>query len=326
MQKLVTFFCCIILLPSCLIQDYSSYFALPSINECTFSVDPLSGNPIRWARSSFPVSFYINKSVPQDAMDNFIAATNYWNLTWYEYLEDRDLEGPPLFYIVGAKSRKDFDIPPGRSPPKKEQYNVLHFTNNFGSYYKQRADKTQAVTIVRRNNDKIIDTDIVVNGFNFEFYYDYHYNEDIRLAYQNKMSLRDLASSRDFTLLELIQKKLMFFLKKFLRIFSKGSSQRDLASRRAYVPKNSVDFPSLMIHELGHVPGLFHSDDESVKAAIINAGQASTLHEYYGKNIHSVMETRLATGFSRRIIGDFDLDNLYCGYYKILNKRQRRSE
>ena len=319
-------------LASCIIEQRGFFAHDLSVNECTFTLDPLTNSPIRWNDNRFPVSFYVHESVPPDAYFNFVSATEYWNLIWLDYLAEKGLDGPPLFDIVGEN--QSFS-----TKPKADGYNVLFFTDDFRSYYSeieeesakttqtteteiteedriQAAAKIQAVTVVRRSNAEIKDTDIIVNSRNFRFFYDKNYDEDILLASQERLAYRNVSSSRDLTLVESIKLKFLSFFKGFLNLFRKDVSKRNIATRKVRVPKGFIDFPSLMIHELGHSPGLFHSDNRKVKRALKNSGRASTLSQLNKGRIKSVMEKALPAGFARRHIGDFDLDNLFCGYYE----------
>ncbi len=311
MKNLVIILCLIFVLSSCVIEQRSAFFNHTKVDGCTFSVDPLTGLSIKWEKTRFPVPFYVHESVPPKAYYNFVSAIKYWNLVWLDYLHEKGVEAPPLFDIIGENELFS-------TLPKRDGYNVLFFTDQFSGQFggglgSLNSKKIQAITVVRRTKDEIKDTDIVVNSGDFKFFYDAYYNEDVRLASQNRNSPRNLSSSRDLTFMESIKRKLFSFMKGFLKLL-KGETLRGIAAREALVPKGLVDFPSLMIHELGHVPGLFHSDDKSV-LSMRNNGRASSSHRIRGNSIPSVMKINLPKGSSRRKIGQFDLDNLFCGYY-----------
>ena len=309
LKNLAAILCFITFLSSCIIEEGSTLFDRPAVNACTFSVDPLTGFPIKWEKTRFPISFYPHESVPLEAYQNFVAAMKYWNFVWLDYLTERGVEAPPLFDIIGENELFS-------AVPKRDGYNVLFFTNNFNKYYgDQSSAKTQAVTIVRRNKNEIKDADIVVNVGNFRFFYDNNYNRDIEISSQKKYSARNLSSSRSLTLMESIKVKLLSFFKGFLRLLKREVSPlRGIAAREALIPQGFVDFPSLMIHELGHVPGLFHSDYKGLPSTK-SSRRASLLSRSQRRGIQSVMKIELPKGYSRRRIGDFDLDNLFCGYY-----------
>ena len=82
-----------------------------------------------------------------------------------------------------------------------------------------------------------------------------------------------------------------------------------------------MDFASLMIHELGHVPGMAHFDlsDRMRLASQQNSSNLASKRENsrFRKEIHSVMEPKLAEGSARRDIAEHDLDNLLCAYLNL---------
>ncbi|MCY4512993.1 MAG: hypothetical protein OXB86_04830, partial [Bdellovibrionales bacterium] len=125
------------------------------------------------------------------------------------------------------------------------------------------------------------------------------YNEAVLAFRQERQSVRILASSQIPSLWQRVKSYLMNFLRFFHRLFVR-EKYRDIATLRAgRIPADRVDFPSLMIHELGHVPGLNHVE-----------GPSSSRRKDY-----SVMDPDLAYGQIRRNIGHYDLQNMFCGYY-----------
>ncbi len=237
----------------------------------------------------------------------------YWNLVWQEHLDQKGIKAHSLFNIVGKNQLFS-------TGPKRDGYNVLFFTSHFDEYHSQNTpSETQAVTIVRRNKENIKDTDIIVNTGNFKFFYDDNYNEDVYVASQKRSSKRNLSSSRDLTFMESIKAKLLSFFKGFLKLLKREvSPTRGIAAREVSVPRGLVDFPSLMIHELGHVPGLFHSDHESIQSLRGDSKRFASSSGARRSSVSSVMKAKLSSGSSRRTVGQFDLENLSCGYYRDL--------
>ncbi len=68
-------------------------------------------------------------------------------------------------------------------------------------------------------------------------------------------------------------------------------TQEDVEALEEDEYKMKVDFQSLIVHELGHVLGLAHNADSG-----------------------SVMQTELASGVERRVLGKVDTDSVSCEY------------
>ena len=284
-----------IFISSCMIDDSANYLNIGGKDHCGFIVDPRTGQGIRWKLGDLPVSFYIHESVPEKARQNFISAIDHWNQEWEEYTHSRGEEtAPHLFAVVG-----DGNVFSGRV--RNDSYNMLFFAERIKPYGLKK--ETQAVTKTYSLRKKIRDTDIIVNMESFLYYYDPGYNEAIMALKQEQQSARMLASSQIPSLWQRVKSYLVNVLRFFHRIFVR-EKYRDIATLRSgRIPRDRVDFASLMIHELGHVPGLGHD-----KKSRSSSGRGS-------RGDYSVMNPKLAYGQVRRNIGYNDLQNMFCGYY-----------
>ena len=92
-----------------------------------------------------------------------------------------------------------------------------------------------------------------------------------------------------------------------------------------------VDFPSLTTHEIGHGFALGHSNEDEYenKNGVafwspyrMPPRRLASLDEDKDKDgdedgkEQSIMKVELLRGTLRRHISDFDLGNIYCGYYE----------
>ena len=276
---------------------------------CGFAVNQFSGQGLRWDDSKFPVSFYVHHSVPSKAKANFISAISHWNLAWEDYLKRQGIRPFPLFAIVDANNLYN-------GQPGKDDHNFLFFIDDKFSRYESNPN-TQAITAITSTGHKIKDTDILVNTEGFVYYYDNSYNREITLAENRMKERRSLASSRapDFSFK--IFEQIKFWLKIFLKPFVKQKAVRHIATPSPRVPRGKVDFPSLIIHELGHVPGMAHfsEDDLDHDHSHGHSHSRSRRRSSNSNNYISVMEPRLSSGRARRQVKEHDLNNLFCGYF-----------
>ena len=271
-------------------------------DSCGFAVSHHSGQGLRWDEDKFPISFYVHRSVPPKAKDNFISAVSHWNLAWAEYLRDEGLKSFPIFNIVDKNNLYN-------GKPGTDEHNFLFFAGDDFKRYESNPN-TQAITAVASTGHRIKDADILVNDKSFDYYYDSFYNKEITLALKQTERQRALAGSVSpgfwFKTADWL-KQLWGLL---LKPFKKQEAFRHIATPFPKVPRNKVDFPSLMIHELGHVPGLAHVTADDINDTHHRSRKGSSRTGSY----LSVMEPQLSSGRARREITEHDLRNLFCGY------------
>ena len=293
------------ILPACIIQEQGVY--LGQTDTCNCVVAPISGKGARWSKTDFPLTFYIHSSVPLPARKNFISAIGHWNMAWEDYLNDQGLDPFSLFAV--ADKRMKYSGSPGR-----DSYNLLIFiTENYSNYVKKTDEDTVTQAITSTSADpytgKITDTDIIVNAEEVPFFYDASYDNEIVVSQRERPSGRFLASSFSATggFWFSLKQSLKRWFRFLVQPFQKKKPKRQIASPSKRVPRNKTDFPSLMVHELGHVPCLGHHEDEPSR--LKGRGQR------HKKRIYSIMRPKLLFGQSRRAIGKHDLDNLFCAYF-----------
>ena len=304
--KIGFLFFCITLLESCVFQPGGGAIYMGEKDSCGFAVNQYSGQGLRWDEDEFPISFYVHHSVPEKAKANFMSAVSHWNLAWADYLEDQGLKVFPLFMI-----RDKNNLYSGK--PGKDNSNFLFFIEDRFSRYESNSN-TQAITAITSSGYEIKDTDILINAESFTYYYDKSYNKEITLAENKQKERRSIASSRapsfKFKVFDQLKKWLKFFLKPFI----KKNPRRTIATPSPKVPKDKVDFPSLIIHELGHVPGMAHFNESDINEDHNHYRSRSRGSSRAGSYL-SVMEPRLSSGRARRQVTEHDLDNLFCAYF-----------
>lgn len=301
--------------PACILQNGMEIGLYEGQKDaCGFAVSQYTGNGLRWDTSKFPISFYIHESVPLEAHKNFISATEHWNIAWEEFLLDQGVEPFLLFSIVDKNSQYS-------GSPGNDTYNVLFFiTDKFSNYVTKTSSTSgksniQAVTAMMSSpGGDIKDTDIIVNNENFRYFYDENYDEDILLSKKEIANNRRVASSMSEGFWFRFKQQIQAWFNFLLKPFKKKKALRQIAKKSSRVPRDRVDFPSLMVHELGHVPGLAHVEKSDSNHASNKFASKGSRHSEK-KDISSVMEPKLLSGRSRRSIQDYDLNNLFCGYF-----------
>ncbi|MBC6416006.1 MAG: hypothetical protein GDA46_06435 [Bdellovibrionales bacterium] len=271
-------------------------------DSCGFIVNQYSGEGLRWDKSKFPVKFFIHESVPLEAEKNFISATDHWNVEWSHFLEKKGLEPFDLF-VVDTKG-----VYQGMATNDKNNL-FIFIKDNFSKY---DSPNSQGITAFNSQSKEIIDTDILINNANFKFYYDKRYNNKISLVKRELEKERRIASLKTPSLWFQIKEHLKRLSLNLLKFFKKEREfDRKIADSRTNIPRDKVDFVSLIIHELGHVPGRAHFEKDSSHSQIYSSRVGTQ------KNIKnsSVMEPMLSKGVSRRNISQLDLDSLFCAYY-----------
>ena len=285
-------------------------------DSCEFMVDAYTGQSLRWDKSQFPIIFKVHASVPREAELNFISAVDHWNLAWSEFLEIKGLK-PFNLYYVDPRGRYEGE-------PGADGSNLLLFEYENFSKYNPDQDIQAITTVWSKRRAKvtfITDTDILVNTINRKYYYDDSYNNRIQLAKKDFEIKRFLASSKDPGRFVLIMENLKSFFNLFLKLFKKPKKIRQIANYRTNIPRDHVDFPSLMVHELGHVPGRKHYHPESHQNHFSEDQLYSKNRRHQAsskdrkKNYISIMEPRLLHGRTRRNITEYDLETLFCAYY-----------
>lgn len=317
------------LLASCLVETGGGRGdLLHELNECYFNKDLRTGKAIKWAdEDAFPISFYVHESVPDEAYFNFVTAVDHWNIRWAEYVEGRGGEAGPLLEILGKGEKFA-----ASGSLLGDDYNMLVFVerSKIGKIMGKQSfhvDEIQGVTYSRKSrnflgNISLKSADILVNKTSFKYYYDEEYNKDI-LAWKKSLDpKRRVAFTKIPSRTALIKNRILNFFLKFFDFF-KTKKQRGLARLKKSIPENMVDFPSLMLHEPGHALGLGHVDEDKYqKRSAMRAPhrmpmrKPASLNEKKEGKEQSIMKVELPKGTVRRHISDFDLGNVFCGYYE----------
>ena len=287
-------------------------------DECGFALDSYTGEPLKWDVSRLPISFYIHESVPPEAHRNFISNVNHWNSVWAEHGEEQGVEVADMFAIVSENQ-----VFSGR--PGKDGYNMLFFiTKDFAASYGAGKSTVQAVTVTFNDDSgHIVDTDILINAETIKYFYDPDYDSDILALNEKAGARRYLSSTEAPGLWASLKRKFSRAFRWLFGFFRKPETlQREVAARRVKVPRGLVDFPSLGAHELGHSPGLGHEEDKKRIGGRGLASKGGKRAAAPKKGRQSIMKRILPPGHARRNISNYDLENLFCGYYGKKGSRE----
>ena len=301
--------------------------ALYEVDECYFTKDLRTGKSVKWDMDEFPIAFYVHESTPDAAYFNFVAAVDFWNIRWAEYIEEKGGEAGPLLEVKGNGEKFTTS-----GSPIEDKYNMLIFAPSSeikkitGDSLSTSVNKIQAVTYSQRSRGylsrgSLKSADILVNKTHFTYYYDEDYNKDILALKSSRFPQRRVAFTKPPSFLTSLKRRILKFFLYFFEFF-KEEKQRGIASVKKSIPKDHVDFPSLMVHEIGHTLPLAHVDEDKYegkgRASRLAASKQLSVEEVEEekKKESSVMKVELPRGAIRRDIPEFDLDNIFCGYYK----------
>ena len=253
------------LLTSCLIEEGGmSGTPLYEVDECYFTRDLRIGKSVKWDMDKFPISFYIHESTPDEAYFNFVSAVDFWNIRWAEFIEEKGGEAGPLLAVAGRGEKYTLS-----GSPIKDDYNMLIFAENgaiqkiIGPTAKAPVNKIQAVTYSQKSRGRryLKSADILVNKTNFGYHYPEDYNQSILALKSSRSPNRRIAFTKAPSFLTSLRRRVLKFFLYFIEFF-KEKKQRDIARVKRTVPRDLVDFPSLMVHELGHSLALAHVDED----------------------------------------------------------------
>ena len=260
----------------CMPYPHPGYQGGDQVDECNFSVGN-RGKGFRW--KELPVSITLHaQSMNDKAILSTVKVVDEMNQKWKQTTQTNQ----NLFDILGAIHYDSvMDI-------VGDNYNSIAIvdqkTNSSKSFQgKERhflAPDRHGVTQVRAAL-VVREADILLNNDHYNFYYE----EDAPL-YSRKDSkeytrqLASLSSTSSF--------KIKAIFTWFLNLFRKKPSREPSSSK---IPRNLLDFESLISHELGHVLGLGHVN-----------------------HADSIMKGKFRTGTTRRGLRDFDINSLLCGY------------
>ena len=240
----------------------------PSVDQCNFHVNNF-GKGYQWDHLPVPITFH-SKTVHDQAHMSTSKVIEEWNQVW----RSESGQNSGLFEIVGwVHHNNALDI------RNKDRTNTLTLVDQIenrscGNIRCLLKVNQQGVTSMT-GMFSLSETDIFLNDADFDFYYDE--------GLDNNRSLTSLAPPSSF-----FHELWMSFLK---YLFFWKKPKRDPASGQGFIPRNLIDFESLVAHELGHVLGLGHIETEG-----------------------SIMRRQLGSGVMRRGLRSVELSSLLCGY------------
>jgi len=253
-------------LPACIVRPVG-IDGRPSVDECNFHVNNF-GKGYRWDHLPVPITFH-SKTIHSQAHTATIKVIDEWNHVWRSEFD----QSQGLFEVAGwVHHNSALDI---RNKDKINTITLVDQMENRSCGQIRCLLKTnqQGVTSMT-GMFSLSETDIFLNDADFDFYYD--------VEMDNNRSLTSLAPHSSF---------FHELWMTFLNLLFWKKLERDPASGRSFIPKNLIDFESLVAHELGHVLGLGHVEIEG-----------------------SIMRSQLGSGVMRRGLRRVELDSLLCGY------------
>lgn len=286
------FFLCISCSPFNVIQS-----GVQQVDSCNFHMSQY-GIGLKWDHLPVPISLH-KASMDKISIQSVIKVVDEMNASWNQF--SGRSEG--LFEVLGLIDyNKALEVSgDGQNTItfiSTEENRVSTSTSASSRSYESKflQSDRQAVTQVKGSRS-FIEADIFVNDDNFDFYYeDNSYITDKNITDKNP---RNLASFDDVKVSFFSKIKDIFFkVFDFLMFWKEKKKDRSIASRYKRIPIDKVDFESLIVHELGHVVGLGHNEEEG-----------------------SVMKRKLSKGRIRRGLSSVDLNSLFCGYGEASNLR-----
>ena len=240
----------------------------PSVDECNFHVNTF-GKGYRWGSLPVPLTFH-SQTMHDQAYHSTMKVIDEWNHVW----KSESGQNTDLFEPAGWVHYNDvMDI---REKDKTNTVALVDRVENrkCGQSRCLLKSNQQGVTAMT-GMFRLSETDILLNEEDFDFYFD----EGI----DNNRKLTSLAPPAS-----LLHELWMRFLE-YLFFWKKPA--RGPASGQDSIPRHLIDFESLVAHELGHVLGLGHIEEEG-----------------------SIMRRQLGSGVMRRGLRRVELDSLLCGY------------
>ncbi len=264
-------------------------------NECNFRTQ--YGYVIRW--SDLPIPIHLHEDIPPQAQENLNYAIDMWNEKWnYETgqgplfeimgsvvqeVPDKHGDGINLFYIdkEGVVTSDDGDtIGSGGGGSGSQSFNLLNSIR-------------QGVTRLKNGfRGTLNDGDIVMNNVHFEFHYEKEHFDHSTYTHVPKLSTaRTLASTLEHSFWMKWLKAFKSFIN-WVSFWKTTSPTRTPSAKKKRIPRGKIDFISLCLHELGHLVGLLHDEQNS-------------------KNI---MYPHLNKGQIRRNLTETDTNRISCSY------------
>ncbi len=266
-MRLLHWVACICFLPACMMRPVG-VDNRPSVDTCNFHVNNF-GKGYRWDHLPVPITFH-SKTIHDQAHSSTMKVIEEWNHVW----KSESGQSHDLFEVVGwVHHNNALDI------RNRDKANTVVLVDQV-----ENRQCGQDRCLLKRNQQGVTsmtgmfslsETDIFLNEADFNFYFD--------KGMDNSRNLTSLAPPSSF-----FRELWMSFFK---YVFFWQKPKRDPASDQGFIPRNLIDFESLVAHELGHVLGLGHIEVDG-----------------------SIMRRQLGSGVMRRGLRRVELDSLFCGY------------